>query len=294
MPKLPAEIETFIAELDAAIEAHMNWTRRIIRCAVLHSTPGEDVLGPLAHTRCRFGIWFMENQTRFEALDAPATQRVEAVHQAMHDAIRSICTQILAGQPGDTADLDRFEQSQSELISLLASFKTLILSEAVRYDPLTELPLHYAIENDFVLWQKEAKRNRTLLYVVMIDVDHFKPINDTYGHHVGDMVLRALANILKHALRSNESLYRFGGETFLWLLKCTSAKAARQSARRILATIATTPVPLPEGASLTLTVTLGMAQAGEPEDFSSAIKRADLALSEGKQNGGNCYVIAQP
>jgi diguanylate cyclase (GGDEF)-like protein len=164
----------------------------------------------------------------------------------------------------------------------------------VRYDPLTELPMGYGIENDFIQCQKDAKRNRHQLYVVLIDVDHFKPINDTYGQLVGDLVLRYLSSTLKHTLRSNESLYRFGGEEFLWLLKCTSARAARQSARRVLATVATTPVPLSEVKSLTLTVTLGMAQAGESEAFSSAIKRAELALSEGKQSGRNRYVVAEP
>lgn len=294
MPNLPAEADTFIAELDAAVDAHMTWTRRIVRCAVLRSTPGEDVLSPLAHTLCNFGAWFMANRSHFESLDAPASRQVDAVHQRMHDAIRSICSDVLAGRPGQPADLDAFELSQSELIRLLARFKTLILSKAVRYDPLTELPLRYGIENDFSLYQKEARRNRSLLYVVIIDVDHFKPINDTYGHQVGDMVLRHLADTLKRTLRSDEPLYRYGGEEFLWLLKCKSVESAKQSARRVLTTVSTTPAPIPDGEALSLTVTLGLAQAGEMEDLSSAIGRADLALYEGKRNGRNRYVIAQP
>ncbi|MBW8370944.1 MAG: diguanylate cyclase [Thiobacillus sp.] len=294
MSDLPAEIDTFIAELDTAVEAHMNWTRRILRCAVLHATPGEDVLDPMAHTLCHFGAWFMENRAQFEALDAPAARRVETVHQTMHDAIRSLCAQVMNGATGHPVDLDSFEQSQSELISLLANFKTLILSRAVRCDPLTELPLRYGIENDFALYQKEARRNRTLLYVVMIDVDHFKPINDTYGHLVGDMVLRHIASTLKQGLRSDEPLYRYGGEEFLWLLKCKSAEEARKSARRILASVGTTPVPIDNDETLRLTITLGLALAGEMEDLSSVIKRADQALYEGKQSGRNRYVIAEP
>jgi diguanylate cyclase (GGDEF)-like protein len=294
MPDLPAETDTFIAELDAAVEAHMDWTRRILRCVVLRSTPGKDVLDPLAHTLCRFGAWFMENRAHFEALDAPAARRVEAVHQTMHDAIRSLCAQVMAGATGHAVDLDCFERSQTELISLLANFKTLILSSAVRSDPLTGLPLRYGIENDYTLYQKEARRNRTLLYVVMIDVDHFKPINDTYGHHVGDMVLRHLASTLKQTLRIDEPLYRYGGEEFLWLLKCKSAEEARKSARRVLATVGTIPVPIADDETLRLTITLGLALAGEMEDLSGVIKRADMALYEGKQSGRDRYVIAGP
>ena len=292
MSDLPTETETFIAELDGAVEAHMDWTRRILRWAVLRSTPGEDVLDPLAHTLCRFGVWFTANQGHFEALDASAARRVEAAHQAMHDAIRSICTHIMSGRPGHHADLEIFEQSQSELVSLLANFKTLILSSAVRSDPLTGLPLRYGIGNDFALYQKEARRNRTLLYVVMIDLDHFKVVNDTYGHLVGDTVLQQLAEILKHTLRSNEPLYRFGGEEFLWLLQCKSADEAEQSAQRVLTAVGTTPVPLADNKSLTLTVTLGLARVGESEDLASAISRADLALYEGKESGRNRFVVA--
>jgi diguanylate cyclase (GGDEF)-like protein len=294
MPDLSPETDTFIAELDAAVEAHMNWTRRILRCAVLRTSPGEDVLAPLAHTLCRFGGWFISNRSHFDAIDVQAAQRVEAVHQTMHDAIRSICADVLAGQPGQSANLEAFEQSQSELLGLLARFKTLILSSAVRQDPLTGLPLRYGIEHDFTLYQKDARRNRSLLYVVMIDIDHFKRINDSYGHPVGDIALRHLANTMKRSLRGNEPLYRFGGEEFLWLMQCKSVGEAGQSAHRLLTTIRTTPVPIADGQSITLTVTLGLAQVGEQEELSSAITRSDVALYEGKNAGRDRYVFANP
>ena len=271
----------------------MDWTRRILRCAVLHTSPGEDVLAPMAHTLCRFGRWFLLNRAHFEAIDADSTRRVEAVHQAMHDAIRSICVNVMTGRPGQDADLEAFEQSQSELLTLLARLKTLTLSNAVRHDPLTGLPLRYGIENDFTLCQQDAKRNHSLLYVVMIDADHFKRINDCYGHPVGDMALRHLADTLKQSLRSNEPLYRFGGEEFLWLMRCDSAEDAEQSARRIVNTIRTTPMPLTGGEPLSLTVTLGLAQVGEQEEMASAIKRADAALYAGKNAGRDRYVIAE-
>jgi diguanylate cyclase (GGDEF)-like protein len=292
MPDLSPETDTFIAEFDAAIEAHMEWTRRILRCAVLRTSPGEDVLAPMAHTLCRFGRWFQLSRAHFAAIDMNSVRQVEAAHQTMHDAIRAICADVMTGRPGQNTDLEAFEQSQSELLTLLASLKTLTLSNAVRHDPLTGLPLRYGIESDFTLCQKDARRNRTLMYVVMIDADHFKRINDTYGHLEGDSVLRHLANTLKKCLRNNDPLYRFGGEEFLWLMRCESSEEAEQSARRILSTVSTTPVPITFGEPLALTVTLGLALVGEEEEISSAIKRADMALYEGKKAGRNCYVFA--
>jgi diguanylate cyclase len=294
LPALSPEIDTFIAELDAAVEAHMDWTRRILRCVVLRTSPGEDVLAPLAHTLCRFGCWFTSQRKQFEALDAQATLRVEVIHQAMHDAIRSICADVLSGKPGQHHDLEAFEQSQSELLGLLARFKTLILSNAVRNDPLTGLPLRYGVERDFSQSQKDARRNRNLLFAVMIDVDHFKRINDSYGHPAGDVVLRHLANTLKRILRGNEPLYRFGGEEFLWLMQTKSVEEAEQSALRLLTAIRTTPVPIPDAQPVTMTVTLGLAQVGDHEALPSALKRADSALYEGKNTGRDRYVIAKP
>jgi diguanylate cyclase (GGDEF)-like protein len=292
MPELSPETDHFIAELDAAVEAHMNWTRRILRCVVLRTSPGEDVLAPMAHTLCHFGGWFKTNRSLFETLDSEATLRIEGVHRAMHDAIRTICADVLAARPGQMGDLETFEQSQSELLGLLARFKTLILSNAVRHDPLTGLPLRYGIESDFTLCQKDARRTRNRLYIVMIDADHFKRINDRYGHPVGDVALRHLADVLRATLRASEPLYRFGGEEFLLLMQCKSDSAAEQTARRIVTTVRTTPVQVPNETSLTLTVTLGLAEVGQEEELASAVKRADAALYAGKQAGRDRYVMA--
>lgn len=146
MPVMPAETTSFIAELDAAVDAHLSWTQRVLRCAVLRTSPGADVLDRQAHVLCRFGGWFTANRPAFEALDASATQRVDRLHQSMHDAIRELCGRILDGAPGREQDLLEFSQSQSELLGQLAEFKTLILSDAARLGPLTGLPLRHGVE----------------------------------------------------------------------------------------------------------------------------------------------------
>ncbi len=124
------DLKNFISELDAAIEAHLNWTRRVMRCVVLCTSPGEDVLAPLSHTLCQFGCWFVSRQADFEKLSIQNTQRLLAVHQSMHDAIRYICQDALAGRPGQSANMDTFEQTQAEMIKLLAEFRTKFLTTA--------------------------------------------------------------------------------------------------------------------------------------------------------------------
>ncbi len=289
MLKPASHTDKFIVEFDAAIEAHMNWTRRILRCAVLHTPPGDDVMSPIAHMLCQFGHWFRLNTERFEELDSESVPQVEMLHQSMHDAMRSICKDVMKGSAGLEADLEKFERSQSELLTLLARLKTLCISNAVRHDPMTGLPLRHGIERDYALCMKDARRNHTRVYVVLIDVDHFKRINDEYGHPAGDLALQQLANTLKSVLRDNEPLYRFGGEEFLWLMRCDSAMEAEKSASRLVSTIRETPI---DGLLIPMTVTLGLAQAGELEELSSAIKRADVALYQGKMDGRDRFVIA--
>lgn len=292
MTEFALEIDQFIIELDAAVEAHMDWTRRVLRCTVLQATPGDDVMAPEAHTLCRFGDWFRRHRDHFEKLDALSMARIETVHQTMHDAIRAICGNVLAGRPGRMTDLQAFELAQDELLALLARFKTLILTRAARRDVLTGLPLRHGLEHDFGQLRKETARAGLRLYVVMIDIDRFKRVNDTWGHPVGDTVLRHLADTLLQCVRGNEPLYRFGGEEFLVLAQCRTVEAAGQTAERIVSAVRAAPAPLPDGSMLPLTVTAGLAEAAEGETLTAVIERADAALYQGKQAGRDRWVIA--
>ncbi|MDP1733083.1 MAG: diguanylate cyclase [Sulfuritalea sp.] len=292
MPDLSSELESFASELDAAVEAHLNWSRRVMRCAVLRTSPGEDVLAAEAHTLCRFGCWFVSKQSAFEKLSAPRTQRLLAVHQSMHDAIRSICEDVLAGRPGRSADLDVFEDTQSELIHMLAEFKTQFLATAVRHDHLTGLPLRYGLEEEFIELQRVCRRNSLMLYVAVIDVDHFKHINDTHGHPVGDIALVHLADTLKRHIRPGQPLYRFGGEEFLLLMQTRSAEEAALAAQRLINLVRETPVMVPQTGPLAMTVTMGLCRVKEDMELHAAIECADKALFEGKRAGRDRCVVA--
>ena len=292
MSSLSGKTRHFIIELDAAVEAHMDWSRRVMRCAVLRASPGEDVLANEAHMLCRFGHWFASQRSDFDKLDAQKAQQVEVVHQAMHDAIRAICANILAGQPGAASDLAVVEESQSELIGLMACFKTQFLADAVCNDPLTGLPLRYGIEDEFVQAQRAVRREQTQLYLAMIDVDHFKNINDQYGHSIGDSALRHLVNSLNSALRPNEPLFRFGGEEFLLLMQCPSREAATIAANRLVEQVRNSPMVIGGDAQpIKMTITLGLTRVRQDEFLDDAVARADLALYAGKRSGRDRYVI---
>jgi len=114
------DLQDFVHRLDQAAQAHMEWTRRVLRCAVLRTSPGEDVLAEDAHLRCRFGGWFRQYREPFDVIDAVAAERLDEQHRLMHGAVRSICQGIFAGTPGDPAALDTFERTQASVIADLA------------------------------------------------------------------------------------------------------------------------------------------------------------------------------
>jgi|AZIJ01.1.fsa_nt_gi diguanylate cyclase (GGDEF)-like protein len=286
------EIELLVEEFDRAVGGHLGLTRRVLRCALLGVSPGDDVLSLKAHTLCRFGIWFRENKRHFADRNFQAVDRIESVHQTMHDAIRCLCMDVLANKPVQNECLDTFEQAQSELIERLADFKTELLATSVREDPLTGLPLRYSLDDDFTQALKTCDRTNMLLYVVMIDVDHFKTVNDNYGHSAGDVALRHLADTLKTIARSNEHLYRYGGEEFLLLMQADSPESMKKPAQRLLEAVRNMQIPIPNADPITLTVTLGLACVRRGEGLEAVVERADKALYAGKAAGRDRYVFA--
>ena len=136
-----------------------------------------------------------------------------------------------------------------------------------------------------------ARRFGHPLTAMMLDVDHFKRINDRHGHHVGDQVLRALAERCRGALRSVDVLGRYGGEEFAIVLPGTTQhNAATVLAERIRKRVADEPIKTDDGA-VKVTVSVGVAELDAemrgPEDL---LKRADAALYEAKQAGRNRVV----
>lgn len=117
--------QEFSNGLDAAMQSHLEWVRRILRCAVLRTHPGQDVLNVGAHNLCHFDRWLSQNRSVLDSMDAQKAVTLELNHRVMHDAIREICVKMLAGEGGDEASLNSFETSQTLLIECLVHFKTL-------------------------------------------------------------------------------------------------------------------------------------------------------------------------
>lgn len=139
-----------------------------------------------------------------------------------------------------------------------------------------------------------ARRHRRPLAVAMLDIDHFKQINDTYGHDIGDRVIQAMARVCAANLRGTDYFGRFGGEEFIVVMPETGPAAGLEVADRLRNRVEASSVDSPQG-PVRFTVSIGVAvlPPGAPGDWHSLLKQADIALYKGKATGRNRVVLSE-
>lgn len=186
------------------------------------------------------------------------------------------------------------------IVSQLSAFTTRDIvriakleSEVIR-DPLTgafnRRYLDEMIEAEVAI----AKRSRRPLSALLIDLDHFKHVNDTYGHPVGDLVLKHVASLILESCRTSDRVVRYGGEEFLVVALDSDLNDVATLGKRLLHEIAGTLITLPNGAHLKVTASIGAASLNKDVDQDNFIERADGALYAAKQGGRNRLCSCPP
>ncbi|RKG30713.1 GGDEF domain-containing protein [Acinetobacter tianfuensis] len=183
---------------------------------------------------------------------------------------------------------------RSFLRTLLDEWYLNNLNDLAHTDELTQLynrrQFVYAAEHKIHEWPTSAAT-----CLLMFDVDHFKKVNDTYGHDVGDQVLQIIANTARKEMRHNDILARFGGEEFIVLIPETQIEDSLMIAERIRQSIAQEQLYLKPDMKLKFTVSIGVAQLNSPQqDLDELIKQADIALYQAKERGRNRVVRYDP
>lgn len=164
--------------------------------------------------------------------------------------------------------------------------------EVSHVDALTCLPNRRQVIKQLQNEVIRADRYKTLLSISMIDIDHFKKINDSYGHTIGDQVLFQLANILQGNVRDPDTVGRYGGEEFLVVLPNTRLKDAAGQAARLCNRIRETDINI--GELIRMTISIGVAEYKHgQENWQKFLSRADLALYESKNNGRDRWTVSE-
>ena len=249
---------------------------------------------------------FFAEVPRLVPLDALAYQhgasdlRLEFGDKATHSATYRLTHE--GEQLGELVFRRRVRFADEELAQLESLMAALIfpLRNALLYraavqsamrDPLTDTGNRIAMDQ---ILQREvdlAKRNLQPLSLLMLDLDHFKQVNDTYGHSAGDEVLKAVVGTIKHLLRNVDMVFRYGGEEFLVLLSGTPAEAANMVGERLRQAVEDLQC-VAEGQAIELSISIGCASLLPSETVESLLRRADDALYAAKRNGRNRIAMA--
>jgi two-component system cell cycle response regulator len=201
---------------------------------------------------------------------------------------------VVKGMDAGADDYIRKPYYPAELRARLRSGKRIVdLEEKLRrqatHDALTGIFNRGAILERVTAEMARADRDSEKLSLAMVDLDHFKRINDTYGHDAGDMVLCETASRMSSVLRPYDSIGRYGGEEFLVVFpKCEIASAVA-IAERIRRSISNTTIRT-QSEEILVTASIGIAEVRHPTDVNAVIREADCALFRAKQKGRDCVV----
>jgi diguanylate cyclase (GGDEF)-like protein len=192
------------------------------------------------------------------------------------------------------ADIEVLEKL---LCSLLYPLRNALLYQdalqLAQRDPLTGICNRAALDETMQREISHARRQGSSCAMVMLDIDHFKAINDKYGHIIGDCALKAVAEMVKNCKRDGDLLFRYGGEEFVVLLRDTDRDGAVLLAERVRRHIADNSCNC-SGAELAMTVSIGVSVLTDSDSPVSLFARADQALYNAKRNGRNQVCVAEP
>lgn len=276
-------------EDDTSKEQVINYLKDAIKTIELLS---EDNLGSLEHAKQSFtNVYKKIAEEGIEAYEN-TNKTFQTLSETQRESIE------IAKQSADCIDIEKIskkfeeihqhmEQEVKRANQVITSLQTQIktLEENSTLDSLTKVFNRRALDQ-YLHNICEKGELQHEMHLLMIDIDDFKEINDTYGHVAGDKILIFIANLLRKTLRDGDKIFRYGGEEFMIILNRIDEEACQQIASRILKLISTNSL-IYKGSTLHVTVSMGTTVYHNGDTPESLIERADKALYQSKLNGKN-------
>lgn len=278
-------IDETISGINKSCDSHFKWLVKVMSYLInqVSDLPGISCVD--SHNLCNFGHWLNEKLEE-DRDDKNYLMGIDNYHMNVHRESKNIFDTIRNGERA-ILNFREFEKSLLDFNESLTKYKTHLLQLRTSYDVLTRLPLRRVLDESF--GSVVERFSKSGLYLLLIDIDHFKKINDNNGHLVGDVVLQALAVGLESGVRKSEPVYRYGGEEFIILLHAETESDAFNITERVREQISKTDI-YAGGRNLRVTFSAGLTKIYKNEVLHEVLERADAALYEGKQSGRNCYM----
>lgn len=278
----PPDVLIVQASLDGSLEL-CNWLKQQTKLAWIYCILLEDrpqIIAQRSQTN-----WNWEFEVTAAALEESADAYVwlpqgeEVAEEQLMAAHRLLLAQVQVGF--------RKVQKYRDLMQT-----NNVLSALALADSLTELNNRRALEWDLPRQIRSSRTYRTSLSLIILDVDYFKVINDTYGHLVGDRILQLLSARVRHNLRFQDTPFRYGGEEFVILMRNTDCRDALLAANRLCRLVSSQPFSIDDTLTINVTISLGVASSRLSDDTEGTelLARADQYLLQAKAAGRNRVV----
>lgn len=276
-----------IRQLDSGVNAHTRWLGSLHQSLVCGTPPAGSATDPEAHRVCAFGRWFYGNHPGEWDRWAAELTDIEKLHQGMHDLARGLFQTRDDAGTVPVPDYSAFLESSIRFKSAVRALEFRIIQEVCLVDHLT------GVWNRSSMFQRLAEEHQRMVRsgqsccLSMMDLDHFKSVNDTHGHIAGDEVLQVIVAIAAKRLRTYDSVFRYGGEEFLFCLPDASIEEAMAAMERIRLDIEAATVTLKTGQGIRVTASFGVAALSEFLSQEESVEQADRALLCAKASGRN-------
>jgi len=239
-----------------------------------------------------FAAW-RENTSTSLPQDQPAVERLATQHEQLHTLARLVLMKTTEGQSVTRKDDDDVIAKYQELLQGLRRLERAFAAAASDLDPLTGLRTRAGLLRDIERELSRFARTDRPFCVAIADIDHFKKINDTYGHDAGDRVLASIADHISRGLRAHDDAFRLGGEEFLLCLKEADLAAGLSVLERLRRGLREKPVTISAGKTIPVTLSFGLAVCARAVTAHELLRRADVALYRAKSEGRDRVVVAE-
>jgi len=281
-------VEQALEVLERAVENHTKWLQNVHESVICGIAVDEATLANNAHRCCKLGLWYYREASDVFQQYSEFVE-LEESHRLMHDAARDL----LLNKAEVLLELEAYQnfiQKQQEVIQLLLKLKDKLVGTFHSYDSLTGAVNRSAFNLFAQKEQARIDRENSYCSVALIDIDHFKAINDNLGHVAGDHALRAFAQEIKQSIRKSDILCRFGGEEFVLLLSGTRLDEATKLVDKIRASVAKKEFEISENLSVNIHFSAGVSECQPGGEIEGCLEDADKKLYEAKHAGRNLVV----
>ncbi len=284
------EALSIVKELDRALAMHQHWMKDFYRLIICEEPAPSSCMSQDAHLLCDFGRWYGSLDTE-TLLQVPNIRLLSEPHKAMHDSARQLLESLPFGNAARKISYMIFVDHSLEFKQAIRHCQSELLQRVCTVDHLTGAWNRHTMESRLREEAERVSRGGQSCVICIVDIDHFKAVNDQYGHPAGDRALSAVARFLMDNLRIYDITFRYGGEEFLLCLPNTQLAEAEQHLNQLRIDLSEYPIQITEGKTITVNASFGVTPLNAGELVSDVIERADHALLSAKSQGRNCVCV---